>query len=92
MSAALLLLAIGFLHYVPVFGARKGLLGITVPSRYLQYTSILDLLFEMLLGFGTVMVLMENVRREVEMAIKKTASTRAINSNCWSRWIRSRKR
>ena len=33
MSVALLLLAIGFLHYVPVFGARKGLLGITVPLR-----------------------------------------------------------
>jgi diguanylate cyclase (GGDEF)-like protein len=76
MSAALLLLAIGFLHYVPVFGARKGLLGVTVPLGYLQYTSILDLLFEMLLGFGTVMVLMENVRREVEMANRKLLDAR----------------
>lgn len=71
MSVALMLLAIGFLHYVPVFGARKGLLGITVPLGYLQYTSIVDLLFEILLGFGTVMVLMESVRREVELANKK---------------------
>ncbi len=76
MSAALLLLAIGFLHYVPVFGARKGLWGITVPLSYLQYTSVFDLLFEILLGFGTVMVLMEGVRREVEMANKKLLQAR----------------
>lgn len=76
MSTALLLLAIGFLHYVPVFAARKGLWGITVPIRYLQYTSIFDLLFEILLGFGTVMVLMESVRREVEMANRKLLDAR----------------
>ncbi|HKG96270.1 MAG TPA: hypothetical protein VKA97_00550, partial [Pyrinomonadaceae bacterium] len=64
MSAALLLLAIGFLHYVPVFGVRKGFWGIVVPLGYLQFTSVVDLLFETLLGFGTVMVLMESVRRE----------------------------
>jgi diguanylate cyclase (GGDEF)-like protein len=76
MSAALLLLAIGFLHYIPVFGARKGLWGFTVPSAYLQYTSIFDLLFEILLGFGTVMVLMEGVRREVEIANTKLLDAR----------------
>jgi len=68
MSAALLLLTIGFLHYVPVFATRKGLWGVQVPLSYLQYTSIFDLLFEILLGFGTVMVLMESVRRELETA------------------------
>ena len=76
MSTALLLLAIGFLHYVPVFGARKGLWGITVPLSYLQYTSVFDLLFEILLGFGTVMVLMEGVRREVELANQKLTQAR----------------
>ena len=76
MKTALLLLAIGFLHYVPVFAARKGLWGITVPIKYLQYTSIFDLLFEILLGFGTVMVLMESVRREVEMANRKLLNAR----------------
>jgi diguanylate cyclase (GGDEF)-like protein len=76
MSAALLLLAIDFLHHVPVFGARKGLLGITIPAGYLQYTSIFDLLFEILLGFGTVMVLMEGVRHEVEMANRKLLAAR----------------
>lgn len=76
MSAALLLLVIGFLHYVPVFAARKGLWGITVPLSYLQYTSVFDLLFEILLGFGTVMVLMEGVRREIEMTNKKLLQAR----------------
>jgi diguanylate cyclase (GGDEF)-like protein len=68
MSGALLLLAIDFLHYVPVFGARQGLWGITVPPAYLQYTSIVDLILEILLGFGTIMLSFEGVRREVEAA------------------------
>jgi len=76
MSVALFLLAIGFLHYVPVFAARKGLWGITIPLSYLQYTSVFDLLFEILLGFGTVMVLMEGVRSEVEMANRKLLKAR----------------
>ena len=76
MATALLLLTIGFLHYVPVFGARKGLWGITVPPSYLQYTSVFDLLFETLLGFGTVMVLMESVRSEVEQANRKLTEAR----------------
>src|SRR5882724_3986720 len=67
MSFALLLLSIDFLHYLPMFAARKGLWGMTVPSAYLQYTSIFDLILEILLGFGTTMVLMEGVRREVEV-------------------------
>ena len=76
MSLALVLLAIGFLHYVPVFAARKGLWGLTIPFTYLQYTSVFDLLFEILLGFGTVMVLMEGVRSEVELANKKLLNAR----------------
>ncbi|HKG46360.1 MAG TPA: GGDEF domain-containing protein [Pyrinomonadaceae bacterium] len=76
MSMALLLLTLDFLLYVPAFAARKGLLGITVPSSYFQYTSVFDLLFEILLGFGTVMVLMEGVRREVELANRKLLDAR----------------
>ena len=76
MSTALLLLGISFLVYVPAFGARKGLWGITVPQSLLHYTSVFDLLFEILLGFGTVMVLMESVRREVEMANRKLLQAR----------------
>jgi diguanylate cyclase (GGDEF)-like protein len=76
MSVALLLMTLDFLHYVPVFGARKGLLGITVPATYFRYTSVFDLLFEILLGFGTVMVLMEGVRREVELTNRKLTDAR----------------
>jgi len=76
MLTALLLLTIGFLHYVPIFAARKGLWGFTVASVYLQYTSVFDLLFEILLGFGTVMVLMDSVRREVELANRKLLEAR----------------
>ncbi len=76
ISVALLLMTIDFLHYVPAFGARKGFLGITMPASYFRYTSVFDLLFEILLGFGTVMVLMESVRREVELANRKLTNAR----------------
>jgi len=76
MSAALILLTIDFLHYVPVFGARKGLWGLTVPVGYLQYTSIFDLVLEILLGFGTIMVLLEGVRSEVEATNRELTSAR----------------
>jgi hypothetical protein len=87
MSTALLLLAIGFLHYVPVFATRKGIWGIHIPLSYMQYTSVFDLLFEILLGFGTVMVLMEGVRNEWSWQTRNY-SRRATSSSCWSRWIR----
>src|ERR1041385_2762468 len=76
MSVALLLLTISFLLYVPVFAGRKGLWGFTIPLSYMQYTSVFDLLFEILLGFGTVMVLMESVRSEVELANRKLLDAR----------------
>lgn len=75
-SAALILLSIDYLHDIPVFGARKGLWGITVPPGYLQYTSIIDLILEILLGFGTVMVLLEGVRREVEVTNRQLTAAR----------------
>jgi diguanylate cyclase len=76
MSLALLLLALDFLHYVPVFGARNGAWGFVVPEGYLKYTSIFDLILETLLGFGTVMVLMEGVRRAVEAANRELTAAR----------------
>jgi len=76
MTTALLLLTINFLDDVLVFGARKGLWGFTVPTAYLQYTSIFDLILQVLLGFGMMMVLLEGVRREVEAANRQLTSTR----------------
>lgn len=75
-SVALILLSVDYLHDVPVFGARKGLWGITMPAGYLQYTSIIDLVLEVLLGFGTVMVLLEGVRREVEVVNRQLTVAR----------------
>ena len=68
LSGGLLLLAFDFMHYVPVFGLRDGAWGLRVPNGYLQYTSIFDLILEVVLGFGTMMVLLEGVRHEVETA------------------------
>src|ERR1041385_6600072 len=76
MLVSVFLLAVDFLHDVPVFGARKGLWGLTVPGSYLQYTSIFDLVLEVLLGFGTIMVLLESVRREVEATNRQLTKTR----------------
>ncbi len=67
MSVALFLLSLDFLHYVLIFGSREGTWGLIVPSGYFKYTSIFDLILEILLGFATIMVLMEGVRREVEV-------------------------
>lgn len=76
MSIALLLLAIDFLHYVPVFGARSGAWGLAVPESYLHFTSIFDLILEILLGFGTMMILMEGVRGEVEATNRELTTAR----------------
>jgi diguanylate cyclase (GGDEF)-like protein len=76
ISVALLLLTAGFLHYLPLFGARKGLLGMTVPTGYLQYTSICDMILEIVLGFGTMMLLMEAIHREAEKANRELTEAR----------------
>jgi diguanylate cyclase len=67
MNIALVLLAMDFLHYVPVISYAEFFHG-TLPGNYLQYTSIYDLILEILLGFGTLMLVMENTRAEVEAA------------------------
>ncbi len=76
MSVALALLTLNFFHYVPIFGARYDIWGWFVPASYLKYTSIFDLILEILLGFGTVMVLMEGVRREVEATNRELTAAR----------------
>jgi len=76
MLVAVFFLAVDFLHDVPVFGARNGLWGVTVPAGYLQYTSIFDLILEVMRGFGTIMVVLESVRRELEAANRKLTNTR----------------
>jgi diguanylate cyclase (GGDEF)-like protein len=75
-SLALLLLTLDFLHYVPVF-VYAVLTGRTPVFAYLQYSSLYDLLLEILLGFGTVLLVMESVRRELEAANRELAAAGA---------------
>ncbi len=65
MKFALALLAFDSFHYTLIFTLRHTsypqLLG-----NYLSYNSIIDLIVELLLGFGMVIVLFEKVRQDVE--------------------------
>jgi diguanylate cyclase (GGDEF)-like protein len=67
MLAALLLLALDFCHYVPVF-ALSALRGRSHRWAYLSYTSSIDMILEVLLGFGMVMLIMESLRKAAEKA------------------------
>jgi diguanylate cyclase len=75
MSLALVLLTINFLHYIPVFTLVM-YFDVTQLAAYLSFTSLYDLLLETLLGFGTVMVVMEDLRHEVEATNRELIATR----------------
>ncbi|HXO26863.1 MAG TPA: GGDEF domain-containing protein [Thermoanaerobaculia bacterium] len=67
MCVTLGLLALDFCHYVPVF-ALAAVRGFGRRFAYLNYTSLVDLILEVALGFGMVMLTMESLRRESETA------------------------
>jgi diguanylate cyclase (GGDEF)-like protein len=67
MSFALVLLAVDFFHYVPVF-AIAAWLGPAHHFAYLNYTSVIDMALEILLGFGMVIIVPDTLRREAESA------------------------
>ncbi|HYN03512.1 MAG TPA: GGDEF domain-containing protein [Vicinamibacteria bacterium] len=62
--AALVLL---FAHYVPVLSWSEWT-RTPLPAAYSGFTSLFDLFFETLLGFGTLIVVMEREHRELELA------------------------
>ena len=70
MKIALALLAFNFFHYTIIYSLRHTsypqLLG-----KYLTFNSVIDLVLEILLGFGMVIVLLEKVRQDVEEANRK---------------------
>jgi diguanylate cyclase (GGDEF)-like protein len=66
MKLALALLALNFYHYTLIFSLQQAGYELPLPNNYLAYNSIIDLVFEILLGFGMVIVLMERVRRDIE--------------------------
>jgi diguanylate cyclase (GGDEF)-like protein len=67
MCVALGLLALDFCHYVPVFAVAAAR-GFNRRFAYLNYTSLVDLILEVALGFGMVMLTMESLRKESETA------------------------
>lgn len=67
MSVALVLLAIDFIHYAPVL-IYLNITNVISPLTYLKYASLYDLVLEIMLGFGSVIVVMESVSIEVEAA------------------------
>jgi diguanylate cyclase (GGDEF)-like protein len=69
--AGLLLLTIDFLHYFVLFGLRRTQYAVPIPEVYLTYNSLIDLVIEVLLGFGMIIVLLEKVIQEGEKTNRK---------------------
>jgi diguanylate cyclase (GGDEF)-like protein len=75
LQVALVLLALLYLHYAPIFAASAlGLIGLEVP--YLQYSPLYDLIFQVMLMFGMVMVVTGDVQFDLEVANSRLAETR----------------
>jgi diguanylate cyclase (GGDEF)-like protein len=72
---ALLLLAVNFLTYVPIY-ATALLWRIAFPIRYLRYSALYDLSLQVMLGFGMVLYVMEKVREELERSNLELANAR----------------
>ncbi len=68
MQVALGLLVFTFLQYFVVFSARQYLV---IEFDYLQYNSVIDLVLQILLGFGMVIVLLEQVLSDAKSANEK---------------------
>jgi diguanylate cyclase (GGDEF)-like protein len=75
MSTALLLLAVVFLHYIPIFG-YAAFRHVALPVAYLQYSTLYHLILEVLLGFGMVMQVMEELMHELEWSNRQLTRAR----------------
>ncbi len=81
LKVALLLLSGVYAHYAPIFIASAlGKLPFTVP--YLQYSPLYDLIFEVMLMFGMVMVVTGDVQYDLELANKRLKQA----ANASRRW------
>ena len=72
VTVALSGLTLVFLHYVPTFAMAAA----PSPPRWLDYltrAAFLDLILELLLGIGSVMVTLERINRELEQANRRLA-------------------
>jgi diguanylate cyclase (GGDEF)-like protein len=68
MLVALALLVVDFIQYFAVFTARQYMV---IDTAYLAYNSVIDLTLQILLGFGMVIVLLEQVLADVRIANEK---------------------
>ncbi len=67
LQLSLALLVLQFAHYVPVL-SLSAWTGTPLPGAYADYTSVFDLLLETLLGFGTLIVVLEREHHDLEVA------------------------
>lgn len=75
MKVALLLLALDYAHYAPLFAASS-MQWMQPALAYLVYAPLYDLLVLMLLGFGMLMVMTGEVQHALELANADLAKTR----------------
>lgn len=68
MVIALGLLVVDFLQYFVVFSLRQYMV---IDFDYLQYNSVIDLVLQILLGFGMVIILLEQVLADAKVANEK---------------------
>jgi diguanylate cyclase (GGDEF)-like protein len=66
MRVALALLALDFYHYGAVFTLLNLKVSLPFSGAYLAFNPIIDLVLEILLGFGMIIVLLERVLQEVQ--------------------------
>jgi diguanylate cyclase (GGDEF)-like protein len=71
MRVALLLLAVDFFHYFVLFSVLQFGSNVPLPYGYLAFNPVIDLVLEILLGFGMVIVILEKVLGDVRVSNEK---------------------
>ena len=71
MRVALFLLGLNFFHYSILFTTLQLGYRLPIPDGYLEFNPIIDLVLEVLLGFGMIIVLLEKVLREARDSNEK---------------------
>lgn len=75
LQLSLLALVLLFAHYVLVLSWSQWT-GASLPRAYSRYTSLFDLLLETLLGFGTLIVVLEREHHDLELANEQLRGAR----------------
>lgn len=71
MRTVLALLALDFFHYFVIFTLLQFEIRLSLPESYLLFNPIIDLILEIQLGFGMVIVLLEQVLQETRIINKQ---------------------